>query len=314
MQFNTPILIVTYKRLDTTFEVLKTLKNIQAKKIYISSNHWKDDAEKATVLLLRERIKNYIDWECQLNFIIHTEHLKVKDSFSSAINIFFEKEEKGIILEDDIVPNQSFFFFCQEMLEKYKDNSQIFMISGWSALDFHQDIKNTLKEDYFFSQYCHIWGWATWARAWKMYEKEFENFEEDFNQFEFNSKEEKTTWYKIFKAYNEDKIDTWDHPWTFTIRKHNGFSIYPKNNMIKNIGFNRDDATNTKSWSKYEEMHTYDLPLHLSHPQEIKRNQILDMHNFIITTKETPKWLILINKIYRIIFGKNLRKFKEYMR
>lgn len=312
--FNIPILVVTYKRHDTTFEVLKTLKIIQAKTIYISSNHWKNDEEKEIVLSLREKIKNFIDWNCDLHMIIRTEHLKVKDSFSSAIDTFFQHEEMGIILEDDTVPNQSFFYFCQEMLEKYKENENIFMISGWSALDFDQKAKNSLKEDYFFSKYNHIWGWATWKRAWQFYQEKIFNFENEFPSLNFDTQEEKNTWHRIFKLYNEGEIDTWDYPWTYTIWKNQGLCIYPKNNMVQNIGLNRTDATNTKQWSKYEEMKTYEINYPIKHPQEIKRNVFLDKINFIITTKNTPFWLKVINKIYRIFFKKNLESFKKYMR
>lgn len=312
--FNIPVLVVTYKRHDTTFEVLKSLKEVQAKKIYISSNHWKNDEEKNTILSLREKIREFIDWDCEVHMIIREKHLTAKISFSSAIDTFFQHEEMGIILEDDIVPNQSFFYFCQEMLERYKENEKIFMISGWSALDFDQEAKSTLQDDYCFSKYAHIWGWATWRRAWKFYQKEFIDFKNEFSSLEFDTNDEKKTWYQIFKLYNEGKIDTWDHPWTYTIWKNDGLCIYPKNNMTQNIGLNRSDATNTKQWSKYNEMKTYSINFPIKHPKVIGRNSFIDKKNFVITTKNTPFWLIIINKIYRIIFKKNLSKFKEYMR
>lgn len=312
--FNIPILIFTYKKCDTTLNVLQSLKEIRARNIYISSNHWKNDEEKEIVLSLREKIKNFVDWDCNLHLLIKNEYLKLQKSCPSAIDTFFQHEEMGIILEDDTVPNQSFFYFCQEMLEKYKENENIFMISGWSALDFDQEAKNNLKEDYFFSKYNHIWGWATWKRAWQFYQEKIFNFENEFPSLNFDTQEEKNTWYQIFKLYNEGKIDTWDHPWTYAIWKNQGLCIYPKNNMVQNIGLNRTDATNTKQWSKYEEMKTYEMNYPIIHPQEIKRNVLLDKKNFIITTKNTPFWLKVINKIYRIFFKKNLESFKKYMR
>lgn len=311
---NTPILLITYKRHDTTFKVLKTIKKVQPKKIYIASNHWKTHKEKATILLLRKKIKEFIDWQCEVIFIKHKKYLRVQNSFYSAISTFFQSEEMGIILEDDIVPNQCFFYFCQEMLQKYKNNQEIFMVSGWSALDFDPNSKTTLKEDYYFSKYSHIWGWATWRRAWKLYKRHLVNFEENFLTLDFDTDEEKKTWHKIFSLYNQDKIDTWDYSWIYTIWKHKGLCIYPKNNMIQNIGLNRKDATNTKQWSKYNNMRTYEINLPLRHPKKLKRNIDLDKKNFIITTKIAPFWLIIINKLYRFFFKKNLKKFKQYMR
>lgn len=312
--FNIPCLIITYKRHDTTLKVLESVKKVKAKNIYISSNHWKNNEEREVILSLREKIKKYINWECKVTWIIKTKHLSARESGLSAIDEFFNKEEWGIILEDDIVPNESFFFYCKEMLLKYKDNSNIFTISGWSALDFNQTSKQTLKEDYFFSKYSHIWGWATWRRAWQFHKGKITNFEQEFLKFKFDTTEEKKTWYRIFHLTMEGKIDTWDHLWTYTIWKEEGLCIYPKNNMIKNIGFNRSDATNTKQQSKYDNMRTYKLSFPLKHPAKIKRNILLDKQNFIITMKDAPFWLIIINKINRIIFKKNLKNFKNYLR
>ncbi|RDU68651.1 methyltransferase FkbM [Helicobacter cholecystus] len=312
--FNIPILLTTYKRHDTTLKVLEVIKTIQASKLYISSNHWKNDNEKNIILSLREKIQNSIDWDCQIHMIIRSKHLSIKDSISSAIDILFQNEDMGIILEDDIVPNQSFFRYCHELLLKYKDNPNIFTISGWSGLDFNTKAKATLSEDYYFSKYNHIWGWATWKRAWQLYKGEFQNFEQEFSQLKFDTQLEKQTWYQIFSLCNQGKIDTWDHYWTYTIWKNNGLNIYPKNNMITNIGLNRSDATNTKEWSKYAQMKTYELNFPMHHPKTIERNIFLDKKNFIITTKNTPLWLLIINKIYRTFFKKNLKEFQKYMR
>lgn len=312
--FDIPILLTTYKRHDTTFKVLKSLKVLQSSKLYISSNHWQNDNEKDIILSLRDKIKNFIDWDCKIHIITRPQHLTAKDSISSAIDTLFQNENMGIILEDDVVPNQSFFWYCRELLLKYQDNPNIFTISGWSALDFDTKAKAMLKEDYYFSKYNHVWGWATWRRAWQLYQKEFDNFEQEFSKLKFDTKLEKRTWYSIFSLCNQNKLDTWDHYWTYTIWKNNGLNIYPKNNMITNIGLNRSDATNTKQWSKFCEMKTYELNFPIRHPNIIKRNIFLDKKNFITTTKNTPLWLLIINKIYRIIFKKNLKIFKQYMR
>lgn len=312
--FHIPILVTVYKRHDTTFQVLEVLKSIQASKIYISSNHWKNNNEKEIILDLRKKIKDFINWDCQLHMITKTEYLEAKYSVQSAIDALFQNEEMGIILEDDIVPSQSFFPYCQELLLRYKNHSNIFTISGWSALDFDKEAKESLNEDYYFSKYNHIWGWATWRRAWQLYQESFQHLKRDFSNMEFDTHCEKKTWYKIFSLCDQGKINTWDHYWTYTIWKNQGLNIYPKNNMIINIGLNRKDATNTKQWSKYEKMNSYDINFPLKHPNTIKRNVFLDKKNFVITTQNTPLWLLVINKIYRIFFGKNLKKFKQYMR
>lgn len=317
-----PILLITFIRLDTTLQVLKAIREYQPKKLYISSDYGREGrivqdkqiSEKEWVDQIRTTLLEQIDWECEIKTLFFSENQGCKNGVSSAISWFFEHEEMGIILEDDTLPNQSFFYFCEEMLERYKNNQNIFMVSGWSALDFDLEAKNSLKEDYYFSKYNHIWGWASWRRAWSLYQKEFIDFEKEFAQLEFDSAEEKKTWYRTFKSYSKGKINTWDYPWTYTIWKYKGLSVYPKNNMIKNIGFNHSHATNTKQWSKYDCMQTNRVNFPIKHPNKIKRNILLDKKNFLITTKQSPYWLIVVNKLYRILFKKNLTAFKQYMR
>lgn len=308
-----PILLVTFVRLDTTLQVLKEIRKYRPSKLYISSDYGREGkfladknmSEKEWVDEIRKTLLQSIDWECEVKTQFLPKNLGCKEGVSSAISWFFENEEMGIILEDDTLPNQSFFYFCEEMLERYKDNNSIFMVSGWSALDFDQEAKDSLKEDYFFSKYNHIWGWASWRRAWQLYQKEFFDFENEFAKLDFDSKEEKKVWYKTFKAYSNGKINTWDYPWTYTIWKNQGVSIYPKNNMIQNIGLNRSDATHTGGESKFENMKTYEIQNPLIHPTKIARNQWVDMRNFNNVFK-----LSIIKKIKQKIFRIMKRFFK----
>ncbi|WP_300446865.1 hypothetical protein [Helicobacter mastomyrinus] len=176
------------------------------------------------------------------------------------------------------------------------------MISGWSALDFAPNLstqtlcpKASLKEDYYFSKYNHIWGWASWARAWSKYQLEFGK--EDIKTLDnFCSKREKTIWHRIFKTYAQDKIDTWDYPWTYSIWKQKGLCIYPKNNMISNIGFNRTDATHTTGDSKFATMPSYELHFPLTHPRTIEQNKTLDTINFHIIFSTMPLYKRIIRK------------------
>ena len=176
-------------------------------------------------------------------------------------------------------------------MERYAKQENIFMISGWSALDFAKNTsvntlspKAQLQEDYFFSKYPHIWGWASWARAWQKYQLEFSDFEAEFSLLDnFYSVRERRYWYKIFKSYSQGKIDTWDYPLVHSIWKHKGLCIYPKNNMIANIGFNRSDATHTTGDSKFATMPSYDIVFPLKHPNAITPNIVMDHISFAIT-------------------------------
>lgn len=307
-----PILLITFIRLDTALQVLKAIREYQPKKLYISSDYGREGrivkdkqiSEKEWVDQIRTTLLGQIDWECEIKTLFFSENQGCKNGVSSAINWFFEHEEMGIILEDDTLPNQSFFYFCEEMLERYKNNQNIFMVSGWSALDFDLEAKNSLKEDYYFSKYNHIWGWASWRRAWSLYQKEFIDFEKEFAQLEFDSAEEKKTWYRTFKSYSKGEINTWDYLWTYTIWKYKGLSVYPKNNMIKNIGLNRDDATHTTGESKFDNMKIYKIVSPIKHKYTVERNLELDNKDFLICFQRENIFKRLLKKIMRLVIPK----------
>lgn len=309
-----PILLTTFNRLDTTLRVIERIREYAPNKIYISSDFGrptrkmqeKNMIEIEWVHFIRKSILKQIDWECKIEILFFSSNQGCGKAISSAITWFFSQEECGIILEDDCLPNQSFFTFCEECLAKYKDNEQIFMISGWSAMDFMPKEKAKLKEDYFFSKYNHIWGWASWRRAWKYYNKEIEEFEKNFANLLFDTRKEKKYWYQIFKLYSQGKIDTWDYPWTFTMWKHQALSIYPKYNMIENIGLNHKDATHTNTESPFENMKTYHIKTPIQHPSSIQRNKILDKKNCLITCTPSifSRFLRKIKFMYQTLFKK----------
>ena len=301
-----PILFLTFNRLDTTKEVLKQITLVKPPKIYLASDGPRDKIDSFGIKEIdkvnevRDFLISHISWDCEIKTRFLSKNNGCKKAVSSAIWWFFENEESGIILEDDCFPSISFFRFCDEMLEKYKDNEKIFMISGWSAFDFDKKAKDSIKQSYYFSKYNHIWGWASWRRAWSKYELENENFINDFNKINFDSKKEKIEYKKVLSAYFRGEIDTWDYPWSFSIWKNDGLCIYPKDNMIKNIGFNRDDATHTTGESKYQNMPIYEIDFPLNHPQKIERNKNLDMANYkIIASPNIFKRII--NKIKKYI-------------
>lgn len=245
IQFSTPILFIIFNRPDTTQIVFNQLKQLKPTKLYIAADgprkHKEGETEKCR---LTREIVNQIDWECEVKKLFNNENLGCKKAVSNAINWFFENEEQGIILEDDVVPNKSFFGFCANLLEYYKSDSTIMHISGNNF--FSHKIK--IPYSYYFSIYPHIWGWATWRRAWKLYNPQIP----DFPEYKLNNsinrtldkRKEKKYWLKKFESVFNNQIDTWDYQWLYTIWKNNGLCITPVKNLATNIGF-RDDATHT---------------------------------------------------------------------
>ncbi|WP_394952209.1 methyltransferase FkbM [uncultured Helicobacter sp.] len=308
-------MLLSFNRLDTVRQTLAQIACVQPPRIYLASDGARDGKinaqgmpESTLVQEVRAFLLDSIDWDCAVHTRFLDSNLGCKAAVSSAISWFFENEEQGIILEDDCLPTLSFFRFCDELLARYKEQERVMMISGWSALDFAPNPsahtlcpKARLSEDYFFSKYNHIWGWASWARAWAKYERESSNFASDFAHFAFSSASERRSWRKIFSAYYGGNIDTWDYPWTFSIWKARGLCVYPKNNMIQNIGFNRDDAAHTHGDSKFATMPSYEIVFPLTHPSHIAPNFALDSLNFTLVF-ETPNLLRrVVRKIQKMV-------------
>ena len=220
------------------------------------------------------KIKNNINWNCEVFYLFNKNNLGCKKAVSSAIDWFFNNEESGIILEDDCLPSKSFFKFCELMLVKYKNDTRIFHIDG---TNFCESSSHYMYE---FSKYALIWGWASWKRAWLKYDLTMNDFPEfkrkNSLNVVFNKKIELKYWYKMLSNAYENKIDTWDYQWFYTIWKNGGLTIRPHINLIKNIGFD-ENATHTKISNKvFNKMKALELNFSLPEPKFIIQNKILD--------------------------------------
>ena len=240
----TAVLFLVFNRPDTTKQVFEAIRQAKPPRLYVAADGAREDkpGEVERVEQVR-KIATQVDWPCKVETLFRDKNLGCKLAVSSAITWFFENEEQGIILEDDCLPSQSFFWFCEELLKRYKDDMRIFMVSGYNKQQEH-DTNN----DYFFSAVGGIWGWASWRRAWKYYNVDITNlvksYEEEFYKLEFLLGK------KIYKARVEhfnalkNGLDTWDYQWSFARHFNSGLSCVPKTSLIRNIGFG-EDATHT---------------------------------------------------------------------
>ncbi len=266
-QLQTAVLFLVFNRLDVTKQVFEAIKQAKPPRLYIAADGARaskeGEAEKVTVV--RDFILQNIDWECEVKTLFREENLGCKYAVSGAIDWFFDNEEMGIILEDDCLPSQSFFWFCEELLVRYKEDMRVGQVSGFNyGLDNYD-----LKYDYFFSKYPMIWGWASWRSRWEKYTLTLEDFNEikKNNQFSliFNKSELRSR-LNIFEKVKENLIDTWDYQWSFTLYKNNQLTIIPKNNFILNLGFG-DDSTHTKGRNPYKSLTLDEVKGINSHPK-----------------------------------------------
>jgi hypothetical protein len=292
----TPVLFLIYNRPEKTQRVFDRLKEIKPKYLYVSADgpkiNSKDDFDNC---IKTREIINRVDWNCELQTNFNQENLGCKIGVSSGINWFFKNVDEGIILEDDCIPDPSFFSFCSLLLEKYRDNNKVMHIGG---VNFQDGEKRGIGS-YYFSLYNHVWGWATWKKAWNLYDVDIKNYPAFIKSDIFKSliplKKEQKYWIKYFsQVYNHQK-DTWDYQWTFTIWQNQGLSIVPNQNLVSNIGFD-ESATHTIFNSSLANKPTEDIG-EIIHPDTMLVDINADRYTF-------NKYMNInkIRKLFQLLF------------
>lgn len=268
---NTPVLFLIFNRPDVTELVFEAIKKAKPKKLFIAADGPRANkaGEKEKCEETRKLVLDRIDWECEVKTLFREENLGCKYAVSGAITWFFENAEEGIILEDDCLPDADFFIYCSELLEKYRDDSSVMHIGS----NNFNNVSEKRKSSYYFSHYVEIWGWATWRRAWKLYDPEMKSFpgldKSNFLKNTFKSSAEREYWTNCFNTSFENKVDTWDYQWVFCVYLNSGLCITPYTNLVTNLGF-RPDATHTTTYHPaFSNMKA--LPIgKLVHPAEVK--------------------------------------------
>ncbi|MEO8637383.1 MAG: nucleotide-diphospho-sugar transferase [Candidatus Taylorbacteria bacterium] len=277
--FKTPILLIIFNRPDTTSVVFEAIRQIRPRQLFIAADGPRLDKPEDNLECRASReIVEYIDWPCEVKKLFRDKNLGCGHGVSTAINWFFENVEEGIILEDDCLPDQSFFRFCEELLKYYRENERIMHISG----NNFQSGKKRGNSSYYFSEYTHNWGWATWKRAWE---------------------------YNDFHLIDEKRrLHIWDKQWMISVRKRNGLAVLPNVNLVSNIGFG-ENSTHTKGDSKFSRMPTEKMQFPLLHPRKIRRNIQADF----LTCKE-----VFNGNLGKFIFDNSLRyipkSFKSFVK
>lgn len=276
---NTAVLFLVFNRLDTTKQVFEAIRQAKPPRLYVAADGARanKEGEAEKVQAVRDYIMQNIDWECEVKTLFREKNLGCKYAVSGAITWFFENEEQGIILEDDCLPSQSFFWYCEELLERYKNDERVWHIDGTNFTG-----NSVLFEaSYDFSSYALIWGWASWARAWKSYDIQLSGLElmlkRGYLEWFLGSSLAAEYWKVEFVKVKNTEFDTWDYQWFYSIWKNNGLSIRPSVNMIKNVGFGSDATHTTKSNKMFEEMQRHEINIPLNIPELILKNPERDL-------------------------------------
>lgn len=278
-----PVLFVIFKRPDTTQQVFERIREARPPKLYIAADGPRLDKEgESEQCEATRKVVENVDWPCEVHRLFREKNLGCGNGVSGAISWFFEHEEEGIILEDDILPHLDFFRYCDEMLEKYRHITQIKCVCGSNA--FYDEVNYLYS--YYYSHYMMVWGWATWKRTWLEYDKSLNSIQRNVFVKKVNAlpvkKGSKIKAIELFDIMKSDNpIDTWDYQLDFSIWYHNGLTIIPINNLCKNIGFGHVDAVHTTQNSEKIDSHVVNSCYPLMHPVEIADSKELDSITFM---------------------------------
>jgi len=277
MKFNVPIVIIVYNRPTQTKKLLKKLEVIKPKNlIIISDGPKKNSSDKKKILEVKKIVKK-INWKCKKIYINSDKNLGLRNRVYSGLNIVFKKFNQAIILEDDCLPNDSFFHFCEKLLKIYKKNKKISSISG----NKFNNIK--INESFYFSKYSSIWGWATWKRSWSKFDLQIK-FWPKYKNSEKWKKDcpdvvERIFWEGVFDKVYKNTINSWAYPYLLNNFYLNRLSIVPKYNLVKNIGFGKN-ATNTNKYEKFFFPNVKKMSQRLEIPKGIFQNHNADKIDF----------------------------------
>lgn len=235
-----------------------------------------------------------IDWPCTVYRNYSDVNLGCRNRINSGLDWVFSIVDKAIILEDDCLPHPDFFNFCDNLLETYKDNYVVCSISG---TNFQNGIRRS-EHSYYFSKFIHIWGWATWKRAWEMHDKKIEFWPNMKNSITWkkyiNDDIERSFWESIFDSMYMNRLDTWDYAWICSNWHAGNISITPNVNLVSNIGFDSDGTHTRNAKSKLANMQTHSMGKIL-HPNNLTINQEADAYYFnIVLGGRLLKWPLRI--------------------
>lgn len=325
MKFDIPIVLFFFKRKDTIIKIIDVLREVKPRKIYLIADGYRNDDEKKFVYESRLAVETAIDWECEIVKNYVEQNQGVYNRIGMGAKWVFTFEEQAIFLEDDNLPDLTFFSYCSELLEKYSEDNRILWICGTNYLGKY---KTKNENSYYFTQNLLPCGWASWKNKFNKYYIDDLSYLDNnacVKNIKANYKNKALFRQQLFSIESEYdlikkglKPRSWDYQMAFSIRINNLVGIAPKYNLIKNIGidsFSIHGGTSNKNimTKRFCEIETFALEMPLIHPQkvEINRNFEKKIENIILYPL-SMRMKIYISNTLKFIF--KIDKFSTFKR
>ena len=292
-QLKTPVVLVIFKRPDKTKKVFEAIRQAKPNKLFIIADGPRlDNQHEAEKCIATRKIVDDVDWDCEVFTNYSEVNLGCAKRVSSGLDWVFAQVPEAIILEDDCLPHPTFFRFCEELLETYRNDERIIVISGQNV----QFGRKRNDYSYYFSRYNHCWGWASWARAWKHFDFEMklwpeikaENLLRDI----LIDPEAVKCWSEIFQSTYEGHTDSWANRWTFAAWVNSKLSILSSVNLISNTGFGLESTNTDNEQSPHSNLAIKGIQFPMKHPPYVIRDAQADrftqktLFNYLSTVKK----------------------------
>jgi hypothetical protein len=301
------VLFLIFNRPETTVQVFEAIRLAKPPKLYVAADGPRlGKAGEQERCDLARQIATNVDWPCEVHTLFQGVNLGCKKGVSTGIDWFFDHEEEGIILEDDVLPMPSFFSYCDALLERFRDDDNIGMITGSNLISKHM---NT-KASYIVTNVPLIWGWASWRRAWNSYDANLK----DWPTWHENGSLQKTLhhnllltsyWTDAFDRVHSGKLDTWDYQWLFSCWRSKLLTIMPTKNLTDNLGYGVESTHTSSSKPQFLlESRPEDLSFPLIHPDTLRPDWQIDQR--IFQRVHGVNWLGFLRRYLRPIHPRRL--------
>jgi len=271
----TPVALILFNRPELTARVFRAIRAARPRQLFLIADGPRNEAESRLTAAARQAVAD-VDWDCTVHRNFAESNRGCRRAVGQGIDWVFQHCDEAIILEDDCLPEPTFFRFCEELLERYHDDRRVSMISG----DNFQPAPRS-GESYYFSSISHVWGWATWRRAWRYFDIEMKSWPKDRESpwlAELLMDDTvRVTYRRNFDAVFEGKVDTWDAQWQLAVWRSGGLVALPNVNLVSNLGFGADATHTRRADSRDANLPTQPMRFPLVHPSDVCRDTEADL-------------------------------------
>ncbi|ABX43849.1 glycosyltransferase family A protein [Lachnoclostridium phytofermentans] len=315
--FDIPIVLLIYKRKEKIKRILERIAQVKPQKIYIIADGPRNDSEIEAINECRRQVEDCIVWDCEIVRNYANKNRGVYANIGLGARWVFEHEEYAIFLEDDNLPEVTFFYFCKELLERYREDTRILWICGTNYLQKYEPEDGS---SYVFTKHLMPCGWASWSKKFlQFYDGELNlmNNKDLLIRLKSQYEDHRLYFQQLYlTSMEKSRIDnnmrpiSWDYQMEFALRANNLYGISPKYNQIENIGVDNDSIHGGVDYSnimtqRFCNIKSFPLEFPLIHPSTIipdkeyeKKVGKIILYPFSLRLK--IKISLIIKKIFKI--------------